>query len=493
MKRKFFTFITLLAAGLSLSSCLNSDDDNEVVYSHDTAISAFSLGTMGRYMQRKSTKELDSLVASAVTGSDYKFTIDQANRQIYNEDSLPARTRTAAFLATISAKNSSYIQLIYAKDKLKDKKYEDSLVWYSSSDSINFEKLPYMGLDDNGNPSSNIRRNNIRVFAQDGTVYADYQLKINVHKEEADSFVWHPLVSANADLKHLAEMKALSLGNKVYVFGKTSGDSPEFKVYATSNTNGTSWDQVHPNVSFAADAYENVVAKDDKLYLLDGGTVYKSTDAKTWTVVAENTSLTRLIGASPMGLYAYTATGISSSTDNGATWTNEVVDVANLPTQNVSMSISAIRSTPKAANVLLLGTRDEAKNDTVAVRWIYTADWNDGALAGSWNFVEYEKNMAYKLPWSTYLTCSTTDGGYVALGTGTIRKGDKTISGAVWYKSLDGGLTWKEDTLVNIAKIALDVEKPVGFVRDANNYYWVINNGNVWKGRFNKDGWLKKD
>ena len=487
MKRKFFAFITLLAAGLSLSSCLNSDDDNEVVYSHDTAISTFSLGTMGRYMQRKSNQQLDSLVASAVTGSDYKFTIDQANRQIYNEDSLPARTRTAASLATISAKNSSYIQLYYVQDELKDGKYVDSVVWYSSSDSINFDKLPY--LDKAGN-----RRNNIRVFAQDGSVYADYQLKINVHKEEADSFVWHPLVSANADLKGLAEMKALSLGDKVYVFGKTSGNSPELKVYATQNTDGASWNSVdEPNVSFAADAYDNVVAKDEELYLLDRGSVYKSTDAKTWTVVAENTSLTRLIGASPVGLYAYTATGISSSLDGGATWTNEEVDVDNLPTKNISVNVAAIRSTPNAVNVLLLGTRDEAKNDTVATRWIYTADWNYGALAGNWNFVEYEKNQGYKLPWCEHLTGSTTDGGYVALGTGTIKKGDASSKGAVWYKSLDGGLTWKEDSLANISKIALDVDKTVGFVRDANNYYWVINNGNVWKGRFNKDGWIKKD
>lgn len=486
MKRKFFAFITLLAASLSLSSCLNSDNDNEVVYSHDTAISAFSLGTMGRYMQRKSNLELDSLVGSAVTGSDYKFTIDQANRKIYNEDSLPARTRTAASLATISAKNSSYIQLFYVQDELKDGKYVDSVVWYSSSDSINFDKLPC--LDKEGN-----RRNNLRVFAQDGSVYADYQLQINVHKEEADSFVWRPLASANADLQNLADMKVLSLGNKVYVFGKTKDDPSELKVYDTQNTDGASWASVTPNVSFAAKAYDNVVAKDGKLYLLDGGTVYASTDAETWNVVAENTSLIRLVGASPMGLYAYTATGISSSVNDGVTWTNEEVDVDNLPTKSVSMNVATIRSTPNAVNVLLLGTRDEAKNDTVAARWLYTADWNSGALAGSWNFVEYEKNEGYKLPWCEHLTCSTTDGGFVALGTGTIKKGDVSSKGAVWYKSLDGGLTWKEDALANISKIALDVDKTVGFVRDANNYYWVINNGNVWKGRFNKDGWIKKD
>lgn len=43
MKRKFFAFILLLSAGLSLSSCLSSDDDTNIEYTHDTAITAFLL------------------------------------------------------------------------------------------------------------------------------------------------------------------------------------------------------------------------------------------------------------------------------------------------------------------------------------------------------------------------------------------------------------------------------------------------------------------
>lgn len=43
MKRKFFAFIALITATLSLSSCLSSDETT-VEYTHDTAITAFSLG-----------------------------------------------------------------------------------------------------------------------------------------------------------------------------------------------------------------------------------------------------------------------------------------------------------------------------------------------------------------------------------------------------------------------------------------------------------------
>ena len=78
MKRKFFAFILLLSAGLSLSSCLSSDDDTNIEYTHDTAITAFSLGTMNRYyLGKTSDGTMDSTYATTIAGSNYKFYIDQ--------------------------------------------------------------------------------------------------------------------------------------------------------------------------------------------------------------------------------------------------------------------------------------------------------------------------------------------------------------------------------------------------------------------------------
>ncbi len=109
MKSKFLAFIALVAATLSLSSCLNSDE-TVVEYTNDTAITSFSLGKLGRYM--KTTAGKDTLIADKVNGANYKFYIDQVNLQIYNVDSLPTKTRTAAVLATISSKNSSPIVIM---------------------------------------------------------------------------------------------------------------------------------------------------------------------------------------------------------------------------------------------------------------------------------------------------------------------------------------------------------------------------------------------
>ena len=148
MKRKFFAFIALISATLSLSSCLSSDDET-VEYTHDTAITAFSLGSLDRWS--KTTAGKDTLLKANVTGSNYKFYIDQAQRKIYNPDSLPCGVRDTAVLATITAKNSSPMVWM-------DIDKTDSITgYYSSSDSVNFSK-PRL----------------LRVYSNDLTAYATY-------------------------------------------------------------------------------------------------------------------------------------------------------------------------------------------------------------------------------------------------------------------------------------------------------------------------------
>ena len=132
MKRKFFAFIALITATLSLSSCLSSDETT-VEYTHDTAITAFSLGSLDRYTKTKAGK--DTLLKANVTGSDYKFYIDQAQRSIYNVDSLPCGVRDTAILATISSKNSSPILLMDIN------KTDSVAAYYSSSDSSTSQSL----------------------------------------------------------------------------------------------------------------------------------------------------------------------------------------------------------------------------------------------------------------------------------------------------------------------------------------------------------------
>lgn len=454
MKRKFFAFIALITATLSLSSCLSSDETT-VEYTHDTAITAFSLGSLDRYT--KTTAGKDTLLKANVTGSDYKFYIDQAQRLIYNVDSLPCGVRDTAILATISSKNSSPILLM-------DINKTDSITgYYSSSDSINFSKPRF-----------------IRVYSSDYSAYAEYKVTVNVHKELPYEFKWNELAQNNSQLAAFSDLKAVACGDDIYVFGKTAEGT---KVLKFAINDGSAWSSIMMNVSLSSDAYQSAVALDGKLYIADGGKVYASADAATWTLVSENADVKQLIGASSKYLYAYTytAAGISVSKDKGASWEQENLDTdaAYLPTQNISMNVAGVLSAKNVENVMLMGTRDKALKDTIATTWLRTVDYD--ANAGQWNYLEIDKNQGGKMPWMDQVITCAADTGFVALG-----------SNGKWYKSQDAGLTWTQDKKVNLPG-EFGTAARFAFCRDKQHYYWIIRNGYVWKGRFNIDGWSKED
>lgn len=453
MKRKFFAFIALITATLSLSSCLSSDETT-VEYTHDTAITAFSLGTLDQWGKTKDGTK-DSLYKAVVAGANYKFYIDQATRQIYNVDSLPCGVRDTAILATISSKNSSPILLMDIN------KTDSVAAYYSSSDSINFSKPRF-----------------IRVYSSDYSAYAQYKVTVNVHKELPYEFKWHELAQNNSQLAAFSDLKAVACGDYIYVFGKTAEG---IKVLKSAINEGNDWSSIEMNVSLRSDAYQSAVALDDKLYIADGGKVYASADAATWKLVSENADIRQLIGASSKYLYAYTATGISVSKDKGASWEQEKLDTDAdyLPKQNISMNVAGVLSAKEVENVMLLGTRDKALKDTVALTWLRTVDYANED--GQWNYLEIENNKSGKMPWLDQVITCAADTGFVALG-----------SNGKWYKSQNAGLTWKQDAMVVLpAKFA--TEGRFAFCRDNQHYYWIIRNGYVWRGRFNIDGWSKED
>lgn len=459
MKRKFFAFIALITATLSLSSCLSSDDDLNVEYTHDTAITAFSLGTLDQWGKTKDGTK-DSLYKAVVAGANYKFYIDQATRQIYNVDSLPCGVRDTAILATISSKNSSPILLM-------DINKTDSITgYYSSSDSINFSKPRF-----------------IRVYSSDYSAYAQYKVTVNVHQELPYEFKWHKLAQNNSQLAAFSDLKAVACGDYIYVFGKTAEGT---KVLKFAINDGNAWSSIMMNVSLSSDAYQSAVALDDKLYIADGGKVYASADAATWTVVSGNADIKQLIGASSKYLYAYTAAGISVSKDKGASWKQEKLDTdaAYLPTQNISMNVAGVLSAKNVENVMLMGTRNKTLNDAIATTWLRTVDYDydANAEAGQWNYLETEKNQSGKMPCLDQVITCAADTGFVALG-----------SNGKWYKSQDAGLTWTQDKKVNLPGEFGTSSYRFAFCRDKQHYYWIIRNGYVWKGRFNIDGWSKED
>ncbi len=154
-------------------------------------------------------------------------------------------------------------------------------------------------------------------------------------------FKWHELAQNNSQLAAFSDLKAVSCGDHIYVFGKTDEGT---KVLKSAINDGSAWSSIMMDVSLSSDAYQSAVALDGKLYIADGGKVYASADAATWTEASENADIKQLIGASSKYLYAYTATGICCFKRSGCQLGGRELDTdeAYLPTQNVSMNVAGV-------------------------------------------------------------------------------------------------------------------------------------------------------
>lgn len=200
MNKLFSHVVVVIAAVLSLTSCLSDNDDSNTTYYTDTAISSFSLGTLNiTYHTTAKDGVTDSTYTSTFSASSYAFDIDQQNGTIANADSLPVGTDAAHCLATINTVNSGTVLLV-----LKSKAGTDSLAYYSSSDSIDF--------------SSPVR---MRVYNMQGSAHRDYIVTVNVHKQEENQFAWQ---EGTFDISSLVQHSDSVIGTtKKYRYGIIDG------------------------------------------------------------------------------------------------------------------------------------------------------------------------------------------------------------------------------------------------------------------------------
>lgn len=449
MKIKFSSLVVLLSAVWMLSSCLGSDDDNsEYSYYKDTAISAFTLGTLNRIVHTTSSTGADSTYKTTLTGSAYKMVIDQIGRRIYNTDSLPYGTDVKHVLATITAVNSGVI--------LVKNIGSDSLKYYSSTDSIDFSQ-----------PRT------VRIVSQDGQRYADYSVTLNVRHVPEGTMDWK-LLTANSALAQLADTRAFALDNgRVLVFGKFNGLTVG---YFTENGDGTSWTPLNETLSEKA----SIVEKNNVLYALDGGKLMTSADGNNWTVVSSNDNLKRLVAASTKHLYAIkaddsgTVTGMAVSADNGVTWTDDQLDgeASQLPDEGTEYTCLPVRTNDDIDQVVLAG-RCSAANDTKARVWTRLDDYSESPVEAKWSFVESSGKESYTLGNIPALAIAAYKGyPYALIGNGS--------SVSALLRSLDGGLSWKDSELdmpegitANNGNLAMTV--------DSQGYLWIIADGQVWK------------
>ena len=469
MKSKFAAFTLLLATVFLMASCLESD--NDYTYTDDCAISSFSVTTAKQNTFVKTSDGLrDSLVVKELTLSNYKFYIDQINGKIYNPDSLPCGVDAKKLLCSVS--NSSAGLVVIKKEK------SDSLDYFSSTDSLDFS----------------VDRE-VQVVSNSGLSVKKYTVHVNVHKEQADSFAWHATPIC-AELKTMQAIKTAAVNGKLILLGT---DDNTTIVYTN---NGTQWTKCETNLghNLAADAYKSLVTKDDYVYISDGGNIVRTNDGKTWDIMGTATDVTRLVAASRYSLYGYATDGrLMTSKDNGATWAVAEIDdeLSLMPYGETTYASVEIEGYAKTDRVMLFGTRDAATypNDKYLTIWGKIDEAAENSENQPWAYYGVSADNNHAAPLLSGISAVAYDGGVYMMG-------QEEGKAPKFYKSLDNGITWREDTATVMlptnfnenATNAITAKGTYALTVDKNKSLWLVNasNGMTWRGRINRLGLAKE-
>ena len=474
MKHQKLTY--WLAAILTLAACTGSSDNDVTLYG-DAAITTFSLGTMNRYVDG---------VKSTYSGNTYSFHIDQVRHEIYNTDSLPMGTDVSRVVCNISAVNNGQVLI-------EDPDDSNLLSFYSSSDSIDFTSTRYL-----------------RVYASDGSGHSRYSVKVNVHQQDGETFVWTRM----PDIPVMSGLKALCHGGRMYIFGNEGGQT---RAYSTAD--GASWSAESLPPLTDADAWRSVIASKDSIYLMDSNSIYHTKDFSAWqsepvAMLSADIQPACLIGSTTEELYAIDSrcSQIVTRYEGFHYWFDEERDADDmLPTRDfasVSYPMSYSDSTDYMlfAGNRLVGGADGSGQWRSAV-WRKTADYSssgiiniletEGIIGGKWTYIDRADETMYVLPALEGLQLVKYDDGILALGGKGLSDESISVCSAI-YKSRDNGITWKPDshytmppddsqTGVKLNAAATSITAAV----DSQSYLWIFcaGTGEAWRGRLNRLGW----
>lgn len=448
MTHKFSPILIALTTIFALSSCLG-DNEDETTYYTDTAISAFTLGTLNVTVHTTASDGVtDSTYTATYDGSAYKFNIDQLTQTIYNLDSLPIETDVAHVLATITTVNSGTAIL-----NLKNQEGKDSLAYYSSEDSIDFT-----------NP---VR---IRVYNMYASAYREYTVTLNVHKERGNDFSWKSY--RTSALGSLGNRKMVALGDGMYVI------SPD----GMMKQNGESWETLTTNITPDADIYNNVAVKDGYIYVINNGEVLRSSDGQTWnSITTAPSTVKRLIGATDKYLYALGDGTFMRSADNGATWEEDKTEDGYadcLPTSDVNFVTRKSAANGDVTIITVIGNRSGK-----TVVWGKTEEANNDVE--EWIYYNEDSYNTKTLPYLENLHAVRYGDNILATG-GDFSK---------FYTSPDDGLTWDASSTYDLPETFGLAATPFTMAVDSKNNLYISKNGsaNVYKARLAKLGWKEED
>ena len=436
-----------LALSLVCFSCGNDDDDDATTteQSGDCIVTNVILGSLKCVRHTTSSTGEDSTYTVGVTGANFPMYIDQINQEIYNADSLPVGTDLSKVTFSTFAHSGKSIVIRNAGT--------DVDITFSTTDSTDFTS-PRL----------------VTVYSKSGAMKRTYTVRINVHKEAADSFRWQRR-AVNADIASLTDQRLILKDGVLYDFG-TSGSQT---VLLTSNADdGANWTK--SDISAADFDVKSVQLFNGKFYSIAGTQVVTSDDGINWTPNGSTQPLSALVANGTQLLFGIYNGNMLSSAD-GISWSTEELDEAQpLPETDVCGLRLTSRTYTSVEDILVGGMASGN-----ASLWRKTIDLT-GAYSYPWNYFPITAEIKYPYRALSHASLMEYDQAAVLVGL----EADGTLSG--FYLSRDRGRTWKDE---GYAKPAVGTPTSLVAAAGDDNFIWLLcgGSGEVWKGRLNRLGW----
>lgn len=256
MKRTTYILSALTALAASTAAC-NSNEVTDPEIDQSVEVTAFSLKSNDKVLQN-----LDSVF----------FSIDLAQAQIFNADSLPCGTKVDRLIPSITTNGCSVAELIVPRPGLTDTIHN---YLKNPSDSIDFSNGPVK----------------LRLVSRSGTNERTYTIRVNVHNIKTDTLTWTRAGQLPGTLTAPAKQRTVAFGGRYYTL-TTNGSSTVLSEAAAPGANATNR-EFKPG--FTPDV-NSLTAAGDMLYMLDtNGKLYWTQDinsnawnatGQTWHAIA---------------------------------------------------------------------------------------------------------------------------------------------------------------------------------------------------------------
>ncbi len=440
MRTKFLSVIaSFLFLSLAFSACLDSEDNYE--FSSDASVYAFGIDT--------------------IHGKYYKFSIDQVNRLIFNQDSLPLGADTlldsiVVDTFTVSGTvTSGQLDTVFSID----------------------EPVDLRGAINNDEGLS------FKIYALDGLSTRIYKLLIRVHKQDPDSLTWNEMTASVGNLLPatplLDKQKSVMLGNDLLLYTYPNGVLSVLKT-STENPDQYQWSALTVTGLPKYVDMSTVVNCADQLYVTTlSGDVYSSADGVTWNK-QEGLSggVVTLLAAFPETLVGikqikgvnYYCTANVTASSSEVTWTQGDAVADGFPTKKI---YSTVFTTDNGVEKAVLVGMSSTEND-YTTPWFSMDGLNWGSLATSSDF----KCTIKKNPTIIHYADM-----FYALG-----------DDLQTFYSSEVGIAWQPVENKFMLPSEVKGKKHYSITIDKHNFIWLIIGGEaegenrVWRGRLNRLG-----